>query len=236
MQQCDTPFDATTIEAIVFDFDNVIVRGSEACKRTAWGSVFDTDSVEYKKLQEAQTLFAHGKGDRFDILGYVLDVPTGVDARFHAPVIAKARQYDEVVQKCIASLGIVTSDLEAILLLYQRFPLYIVSATPEEALRTTLLRFGEFYSVDLLNIFRLALGTPLRKSENLQKVHEHSKIPFGAMLMVGDGQNDYEASKITGTSFLGVTTNDNELLWRSSGFTKITAIDEIPTLFGLSSI
>ncbi len=234
MQHCDRSIVEVQVETIVFDFDNVIVRASENCKRSAWESVFVPMSHEYILVKEAQEIFANGKGDRFDILGHVLQLASDENPRADKRVIALANEYDQVVQKCIVQIGIAESDLEALLLLNRHFPLYIVSATPQESLHKTLFRLSEFYSVDICNLFSLVLGTPRTKPENLEIVHGHSRLPEHLMLMVGDGLNDYSAAETTGCGFVGVRTNDNQQYWVDTTFSKITAIDELPALLRVS--
>ncbi len=236
MEQCDTPIAPNEIQAIIFDFDNVIVRGSEECKSRAWDAVFPPNSSHYQKLQEAQKLFAHGKGDRFDMIGHVLDVSTKEKLRLDTKVIRTAELYNNAVQKCITGIGIAQSDFDTLLSLKEKFPLYIISATPEEALHETLANLSKLYQVDLLKIFSLALGTPSNKVENFLKIQNHSSIPFGNMLMVGDGRNDYAAAHDVGSLFLGVTTSANEQTWSTASFTKITAIDELPKALGFGSL
>lgn len=234
MHQSDKPIEVEAIKAIVFDFDNVIVRGSEECKTNAWSSVFAPDSIEYKRLCEGLEKFAHGKGDRYDILGYVFAIEQGQDPRLDSRVIASAHLYNEVVVQCICNIGIASSDLDTLQLLAGHYPLYIVSATPEPALVATLLRLAELYKVDLLHMFTLVLGTPNNKHENFKKIHESSLTPTSAMLMVGDGLNDYDAARQAGSWFVGVRTPANESAWKDASFNKVTAIDMLPTLLELS--
>jgi len=227
MQLCDEPMGKHAIKAIVFDFDNVIVRQSEQCKKDAWSSVFKHGSVEMERIGEGITLFQGGKGDRFDILGHVYDLPHDTNVRLNESVLLAAGKYDAIVQSCILGIGIVGSDLHTLLSLHKSFPLYVISATPEESLHTTMRRLGELYTVDLLTLFKLALGTPKNKVENFRRVQEQSGISVDKMLMVGDGENDYSAARDVGTQFVGINTNENRVRWRDRTFSKINSISEL---------
>lgn len=218
------------IHAIVFDFDNVIVQCSEACKQKSWSNLFEPQSKDYERYLVAQKYFSEHGGDRFDILASILQLPTIKDSRDHPEVLRLAAKYDSYVQQCIVGIGIAESDIETLKDLATHYPLYIISATPEISLRVTIDKLSELHKVDLSGLFQLILGTPLSKIKNFEKIQNQSQLPYAEMLMVGDGVNDLRSARSVGAKFVGVKTAENLELWRNETFLQI---DSIKSLHGL---
>lgn len=218
------------IDVIVFDFDNVIVKGSEELKKNAWSKIFDSKSIEYERYTGAQKYFGSRQFDRFDILAHALGLSEEKNYRNHNEILRLSREYDSIVQNSILEIGIDKEDLQAIQRLSERYLLYVISATPETSLRETFKSFSQLYKLDFDQYFKLILGTPLTKIDNFVKVQNHSKSAYINMLMVGDGLNDLLSARTVGSNFVGITTTENSLLWKTENFPKINSISSLEGL------
>lgn len=86
----------------------------------------------------------------------------------------------------------------------------INSATPQAELLSIVRQRN------LAKYFRLILGSPLSKTENLEKIKEKFKCNFSDMIFFGDAVSDYEAARQTGIEFVGV--GGQESILRNSNY------------------
>jgi phosphoglycolate phosphatase-like HAD superfamily hydrolase len=86
----------------------------------------------------------------------------------------------------------------------------INSATPQAELMSIVRQRN------LAKYFRLILGSPLTKAENLEKIREKFKCDFSDMIFFGDAVSDYEAARQTGIEFVGV--GGQESILRNSNY------------------
>lgn len=188
-------------QAVVFDFDGVIVQ-SNALKRRAFYDIFP---VEAAGAVDA-VLAAHREKSRFAIIALILaawrpgeHAPEAVDA----PAVAGlAADYNRIVEQGAVDCPLIPGAGETLASLAGRLPLYIASATPQEPLRRIVAARG------LAGRFRRVLGAPASKQDNLAAVvAEVGPADSAAVVMVGDGRSDLRAAQALGCSFIGI---DNE--------------------------
>lgn len=220
----------SNIKSLCFDVDNVIFRGSEYFKTEAWEELFEKGSEKDRLLREARQEFAHGKGDRYDMIGAVYGV-AGLAARDDVRVAADAVRFDQIVQSKIVALGLHSEDEAALEFLADHFTMSMISNTPEAALTVTIMTLRDRYPV--LGKFDPILGTPTKKPANLEIVRSSRNLSFVEMVMIGDGRNDLAAAEETGCHFVGVTVAENEEVWARAQLPKITSVSELPKLFNL---
>ncbi len=188
------------IKAIVFDFDNVIVRSSEKIKKDAWGDIFKKDN-EKIALKRALKEFGYGKGDRTDIIGCVV---SGVEVENNKNLVDQYVQlYGKIVSDKILEKGIHKDDLDAIDVLSKEYSLFVNSATPEKELIKLCNRLG------INPFFKGIYGRPNNKVENLTRVAEFVKCKSSELVFVGDGRGDMSAAQNFGCLFIGVESLDN---------------------------
>lgn len=211
-----------TTPVVVFDFDNVIVRGSESFKQHAWDELFDLGTVEHRRLSEARTLFADGKGNRYDMLCHVYETNDREDDR----VETAAERFDDIVRSKIRITGIHPDDRRALIEISKHVHLHIVSNTPEAALRGNVVFFESEYP-EIKGVFDLVLGTPTKKPENLGIIREREGCSFNAITMIGDGENDRLAAETVSCNFIGITTVENKERWRDAPFEKVSTISHL---------
>lgn len=181
-------------EAIVFDFDGVLVESVDI-KTRAFAALYDGYGAGVVEKVVAFHLSHLGvsRYEKFqyyhrELLGRELTGPeeAELDKRFSAWV------EDAVVQA--ASVTGADELLEAI---YKSLPLFIASGTPDgEIKRVVDKRKMNHYFISVH-------GAPLKKGPIIKKViREHGFDPQ-RVLMVGDAPSDYEGAVEAGVCFVG---------------------------------
>ncbi|MDF1823580.1 MAG: HAD family hydrolase [Verrucomicrobiales bacterium] len=182
------------VQAIVFDFDGVIID-STSVKTEAFVDTYDDCSPEVREYvrryhEENQGCPRRQKIEHFaSYLGENLqgDVDRRID-RFADLVFSK-------VKACCLFDGAV----EALQELQVNRRLFVASATPHEELSETLDLKG------LTPFFESAWGFPLRKAEAIQMVRERHHLETDEVVMIGDSAADHGAAMEAGVPFIGVS-------------------------------
>ena len=115
----------------------------------------------------------------------------GIDDR---AIWAKIAMSDvETLQKCVSFYD---GAPEALPILHERFPLYIVSATPQDELIRIVSARG------LSHWFRGILGSPQQKSEHIHEIIRTTGTSRENIIFVGDAINDWKAATSCGVRFV----------------------------------
>jgi phosphoglycolate phosphatase-like HAD superfamily hydrolase len=189
------------IRCVGFDFDGTLVD-SNAIKRQAFFDVLAHVDPDGETV--AHVLDVVQPGDRFDIMRELAqrlgDRDTGAAAGGASELAtdwadAYTRRCEEAVSKCpeIPGTAAALDWLAA-----RRLPLYVNSATPETPLKRVL---------DLRSLtphFRLCLGRPADKCENLATICADARVAPRELLFVGDGEDDRSAALEFGCRFCAV--------------------------------
>lgn len=218
-----------SVRVLVYDFDEVVVKGSDGVKQRAWPVVFAAFADAYREpLQEAQIRFGHGRGgDRFTIMDAVFRAVGVADRDVPSHIAAGAEVYDAFVQKGIVEIGVEDDAREALALLARTYPQYINTATPEAP-------FGQtFEALGLSAYFEGFYGRPNDKITNLARIAEREGVEPTQILFVGDAEKDREAAERFGCQFVGFATAENDWREATQAFPVIGDIAEIPELLGL---
>lgn len=206
------------MHAIAFDFDGVIVDSEEA-KETAWLSLFKKEPKVSPILTEGIKRYGGGKGSRYDILRYIFTQFEKPRNKIEELVLEYADRYNEIVQHSIHDMGVIPDSLEAISYLSKKYPLYLNSATPEEAL------IQSAKNLRIQHYFTGILGRPSTKVENLLKVIDQEYVNIKELLFVGDGEDDYAAALKIGCNFVGIRSNLNT--WDGTSFPVISTLRDL---------
>lgn len=180
------------LEAIVFDFDGVILE-SAAIKGNAFQALF-ADNTEH--LDSIRTHHLANLGvSRFDKFEWIYK------NLFHRPLSDAEREelgrkYSELVFTETTSCPFVPGALELIERLVGRKPLLIASATPQAELETVVRERG------LEQFFVAVHGSPPAKGALLVEIIEAGGFEAEKVLMIGDGVSDLEAANHAGCCFL----------------------------------
>jgi phosphoglycolate phosphatase-like HAD superfamily hydrolase len=209
------------IRCVVFDFDGVLVD-SNAVKRRAYTDIFSAWGPVAGEAAGA-VLRADTEDDRFGIIRAILRVLPGSPATPEElePLAAEyAARYNDICEEHAATCDEVAGAASALNRLARDFPLYIVSATPQDPLQRIVARRGWGRH------FRGVLGRPATKEENLAAVMAQESIDGAQVVFVGDGRRDLEAALAMGCRFVGVRNQFND--FDSADLTMIDDLHDLP--------
>ncbi len=200
----------TNIRLLVLDFDGVIVD-SEGTKRTAWpmlfASVKDPQGFSWSEhdterlIEEAHVAWVYGtaKGSRYEIIEHIMDAVGYPKSKMMIDWYANG--FDALIQKAILERGVSTEERGALETLASMLPLYLNSATPEEALKRSVETLG------ITSMFREVLGKTIEKRdrsklENLAIAAGKESARPDETLFIGDAESDYRAAREFGAAFI----------------------------------
>ena len=216
------------IKTIVFDFDGVIVLGSELAKHRAWLEMFAGQGESVAALVvTAREKFSLGRGSRFDILADVFTQLGHTEQDIPKLVNDYAERYNQTVLWAILSEGVLIRDRKFLNGLSPKLPLYLSTATPQEAIDNIISL------LDLNQIFKTVYGAPNNKLETLKAIAQHETITPEHMLFVGDGEGDYKAAQDFACHFVGITNEHNHWLQKDFDFPVISNIAELANVVEL---
>ena len=181
-----------SLEAIVFDFDGVILE-SAAGKGKAFLDLF-SDYPEHLEAIRAHHLANLGvsRFEKFEwIYGNLLERPLS-----EAESRELGRRYSELVFETTVASPFVPGALELLESLVGRSPLFVASATPQAELEAVIQRRG----ID--RFFTGVHGSPPAKPRLLAEIIETGGFDAERVLMIGDGVSDLEAARHAGCLFL----------------------------------
>jgi len=190
--------DLEGIEALFFDFDGVLADSVDV-KTQAFVALYENRSPDIVSAVVAYHM-AHGGVSRMEKIRYY---ETELLGHAYDPneVSRLCKLFaDLVVEKVVASPEIPGAG-EALIYWHKRLPLFVVSGTPEEELRTIItLR-------NMDDLFAGVYGSPRKKDEILQSIITEHALTTIRCLMVGDAMTDYDAAQATGIPFLGIVAD-----------------------------
>lgn len=189
------------IKTVIFDFDGVLAE-SNSIKTEAFGALF-----EGKCSDEQQTAIVRHHIDNLGVSRYKKFV------HIYHHILGKdlgqeemdelSRRFSRLVMEKVAGAPAVRGST-AFLRNNRRYTCYVVSATPHEEInRIIRLRSMEGY-------FAGVYGSPREKEELINDILNSTGGPVDTVVYIGDGMNDYQASKKTGVHFIARIHKDNK--------------------------
>jgi len=199
------------IRVIALDFDGVIVESTEI-KTEAFAELFRqhpeqvSQIVEYHRKNEGVSRYQKFKHIYEDMIGlpYGDEVERELDKRFSHIVLDK-------IKKC----DFVNGSLRFLQTYYRKYPLYLISATPDEELKEIVEARG------LTPYFVSVFGSSRSKPEWLRLILDREKAGSGELLLVGDSSSDYRAAVEVGTLFVGRLRPGGENIFPAEGTSAI---------------
>lgn len=182
------------IRIVAFDFDGVLAD-SVPVKDGAFQSLFrhDDRDIQVAALAAWNRLKGVFRRDRIravyqEVLGRVLE---------EAVLDAQLRQFEsQAFARTVAAPWI--AGVRTFLEENHEYPLYVVSASPQEEVREVVLRRG------MASYFKEVYGGPVKKTEFLSQILQKEGAIPQSLLFIGDSISDYLAASAVGTDFLGV--------------------------------
>ena len=188
------------IKAIIFDFDGVILE-SAIIKTKAFGEVVK----EYPK-EQADAFVAYHMSH--------MGISRHVKFRYFIEEILKeqyteekeeqlAESFERIVYEQVMKCKFVPGAREFLENNYQKYDLYVASGTPEEEMHRVIKdrRLGRY--------FKEVYGSPLKKTEIIQKILDKHGYSTSEAFFVGDANTDLNAARETGLGFIGRSTEEN---------------------------
>lgn len=185
-------------DAIVFDFDGVLVESADV-KTQAFGLLY----AKYGKKIAQQVVdyhLAHAGISRYvkfkvwqeDFLGLPYTQEVGEQL---------SREFSRLVVDSIVAAPYVRGAEEFLKTYYRDLPLYVASGTPEDELQDIVKRRNMQY------FFKGVYGTPSSKGEILCELIRGKQYQPGRVLMVGDALADWHGAREAGACFVGRSNN-----------------------------
>lgn len=191
----------TRVRCIAFDFDGVLVD-SNAIKRRAFYEVFAVRGVPTEVV--TRCLERQAAGDRRDIIACIIAHDGQRNATPASLIDTCVRQYSLLCEQQIVACPERPGASDVLRRLAALAPLYVNSATPQDALRAVISRRGWSHH------FREILGRPATKVDNLQRVLRVEGVEAPELLFVGDRHTDRVAAMSVGCQFLGIESDESD--------------------------
>jgi phosphoglycolate phosphatase len=180
------------VSVIVFDFDGTLVE-SNHLKYEAYFDLFPKDERHQALLR--QVLAAHFEASRYVILEKIVrELQTAPD-KVSERVNRLADQYNTIAVEKVKTCPERPGAAQALQNLSCRYPLYLSSTTPEEALRS-IVAFRQWTAY-----FQAIYGYPHQKPATLAEILKQKRIQPQQLLVVGDGESDRLSAQQVGCRF-----------------------------------
>lgn len=211
---------------IVFDFDGVIVLGSERTKERCWLELFRSQGEEATRaLIKAVERYSQGRGSRYDIVRdvlYDLGVP---EVEMPKLVEAYYNEYTQKVQAGILAEGIRNEDKRALDFLFQKASLFINTTTPQSAMVEVLDKLV------ISHLFKGVYGPgqkeqTSKKTDVLHIIARRESKPIKDIIFIGDGEGDYRAAAEAGCQFIGIGNDENHWFRTEQDFPVVNSVSE----------
>jgi phosphoglycolate phosphatase len=186
------------IKVVVFDFDDTLIR-SEEIKREGFMEIFSV--VPGGRHAAADVFSTHPGLCRRPMIARILQVlfPEYQGLRLERTIDTYLEGYAVYTNERILMAPLLPGALEALEGLARSCRLYVNSNTPHDALELLV------HEKDLHRFFVGIFGSPPgSKPEHLSHILEHEGVPPRAVVVVGDGESDWEAANACGCHFVGI--------------------------------
>jgi len=181
------------INTVILDFDGVILE-SVSVKTEAFRALFSFSPVHLDEIVEYH--LSHGGVSRYDKFRYIYTKILNAELseeQFHY----LSDRFAELVLEGVLKSPYVDGALVFLEKYYQNLNLFVVSATPEDELKSIIWRRG------LVHYFDGIFGAPRKKADCIEKILQLPGITSDSTIFVGDSSNDLEAAQKTGIRFIG---------------------------------
>jgi HAD superfamily hydrolase (TIGR01549 family) len=195
------------IEAIIFDFDGVLVKSNEIRKRTYFNIFPETperDKIVEECLKSSKTKTRWGLIE--DII-LKLKEKRLIDYKDLENEKKKyVDKYSKITEEKTSIAEEVRGSKESLRELSKKYDIFIVSGTTQESLDVVVKNRG------LSTYFKGVYGTMPRKRskiELIKKILQDFRLDSKKIIYIGDGEEDLETAKFYNMIFIGLINKDN---------------------------
>ncbi len=189
-----------TLKALILDMDGVLLESAEI-RDDAFSYVFGTigcDNLELVLDIHRRNFGLYRKEKLALIYRHVFNkIPSDNE------IEELYNRFTEWVLKRIFTCPFVPGAMQ-FLEAYQHFPLYIVSAAPQDE----VLIIAKHHKID--KFFQGIYGAPRQKDELINLILEHDKYQLSEVAFIGDRISDWKAANRVGIKFIGRVQQDTE--------------------------
>jgi phosphoglycolate phosphatase-like HAD superfamily hydrolase len=196
------------LQAIIFDFDGVLVNSNEI-KKQAYFDLFSESPERDRIIKEA--LKKSKIKTRWEIIEDIL-VKMKEASKISYESLEEEKKiyvakYSELTETRISSAGEIAGSNESLQNLSRRYPLFLVSGTTQDSLDRVV------QNRELGIYFKKVYGTaPCKRSkiELIKKILYEFKFDPKKIISIGDAEEDLEAANFFGINFIGVINSSND--------------------------
>ncbi len=195
-------------EAIIFDFDGVLVESLDVKTNT-----FRELLKDYPQNIEAFIKYhiENGGVSRFEKIKFFFK-ELRAESISKKDVLRWADRYSRLVVEQVVKSKLVEGAQELLKFCRGRYLLFVVSGTPEEELKLIIQRkkLGHF--------FKGIFGSPAKKTVIVQKILSKYKINPQKSIFIGDARTDLAAARVHGMAFIARLNDDNKEFFQNKTF------------------
>lgn len=210
------------IEAVIFDFDGVILESSEI-KTEAFLELFN----EYPEHQQAifDYHMEHQGITRYQKFKWIYE--TLLNREYTEEIREKlGSSFSALVYDKIMKVPFVPGAKELLKFLQdRRIPAFIASGTPDRELQAIVR------DRSLAEYFTAVYGSDLTKEEIIEVIQQNRNFKNSEMLFVGDATTDYHAASAKDLPFIARNTPPMESFWKKRNVEFVSNLLEIPDRF-----
>jgi len=189
------------IEAIIFDFDGVLVESAEI-KTEAFKQLFSLypdkvdKIVKYHKMNMGISRYEKFRYFYEKILGRELSRDKEKEL---------GERFSQLVREKVITALFVTGAIDFLNAHYARTPFFIASGTPYQELHYIITKRG------IAHYFKEIHGAPKKKPEIIRDVLSRYSWCASDVIFVGDAESDMKAAEKTGVCFIARVSDENHI-------------------------
>jgi phosphoglycolate phosphatase-like HAD superfamily hydrolase len=188
----------TSLQAVVFDFDGVILESAEV-KTDAFVELYAGHGSAVVDQVRAHHLANLGIS-RFKKFAWIAEHVLRTPLSDEASAALGAQFSDLALAKVLAAPFVPGAEAALAAVGAMGLPMFVASGTPVDELRMIVERRG------LAGWFKEVHGAPREKPEVLRDLMTRYGVTPNQTLFIGDGMSDYKAARAAGTQFLARDT------------------------------
>lgn len=211
----------TSLRAVVFDFDGVILESADV-KTHAFVELYAAHGADVQAAVRDYHLANLGIS-RFKKFAWIAEHVLGGGALSDADSRALGDRFSALAYDKVLAAPFVPGAREALAAL-GHLPLFVASGTPQDELDQIVDRR------ELRGAFREVWGSPAEKAAVVRDLLARHGLAAAETLFIGDGLTDYRAATAAGVEFLARDTPDLHDQWIALGVRMRPDLRELPEL------